>query len=74
VLTLLFASSEPSKVPFYVAGIVLVLWAVLLSVTGLRSESFPPSKGATRGVMAFTGLLVAITVAMAIHTSAFLHH
>jgi hypothetical protein len=73
VQVLLLAAGEPSKVPFYIAGIVLVLWAVALSGLGLSRSDFPGSQGATRGVMAITVALVAIAIAMAVHTSAFIH-
>jgi hypothetical protein len=73
VLALVIASSEPSKVPFYVAGAVLVVWAVAVSAHGIRSPSFPRSLSEQRGVIGVTAVLVVITLAMAIHTSAFLH-
>jgi hypothetical protein len=73
VLNLVIASAEPSKVPFYIAGIVLVLWAVVLSAIGIRKAEFPDSDGQMKGVYAITAVLVVITIAMAIHTSAFIH-
>jgi len=60
---------EPSKTPFYIAGGILALWAVLLGFIGLRSESFPATKSAARGVMAISALLVVLAVAMALITS-----
>jgi MFS superfamily sulfate permease-like transporter len=71
VLTLLFAAGEPSKVPVYIAGAVLVIWAIGLAAVGLTRPSFPYSQRGQRGVMLVTATLAAITVAMSIATSAF---
>jgi len=60
-----------SKVPFYVAGLVLALWAVGLSVYGLRRPGFPSGPAAQRGVIAVSVVLAAVAIAMAIHTSTF---
>lgn len=73
MLNLVLAAVEPSKVPFYVAGIVLVLWAVALSAAGIRKAGFPESDSQMKRVMAVTAVLVVITIALAIHTSAFIH-
>ncbi|MEA2180282.1 MAG: hypothetical protein QOG77_3579 [Solirubrobacteraceae bacterium] len=50
--------AEPSKVPFYVAGGALALWAVVLSAVGIRSPAFPGSATGARGVMAISTVLV----------------
>lgn len=60
---------EPSKTPFYIGGGILALWAVTLGFIGLRSETFPATRGAARGVMGISVLLVAIAVATALITS-----
>jgi hypothetical protein len=69
VLTLLFAAGEPSKVPFYVAGGGLALWAVVLAGIGLTRPSFPYSDRGARGVIAISFVLVVIAIAMAVVTS-----
>jgi hypothetical protein len=69
VLTLLLAASEPSKVPFYVAGGGLALWAVVLAGIGLTRPSFPYSDRGARGVIAISFALVVITISMAVVTS-----
>lgn len=51
---------------FYVFGGVLVLSAVGLSALGLRSESFPPSRIAVAGLIAYFGALVAATTTFAV--------
>ena len=67
--TLLLAAADPSKLPFYLAGFALAAWAVVLALVGLRNPTFPDSARGARGVMLFTFLLVAVTVAMAIVTA-----
>jgi hypothetical protein len=68
-LVLAVDDHEPSKVPFYLAGGALALWAVLLGFIGLRSETFPASNGAQRGVMAISVGLVVLALSMALITS-----
>jgi hypothetical protein len=69
VLTTLLAAAEPSKVPFYLAGGVLALWAVVLAAAGLTRPSFPYGLVGQR-VVALTSLALAVlAIAMAIATS-----
>jgi len=61
--------AEPSKTPFYIAGGVLVLFAVVIAVIGTRgAETFPASKGARNAVCALAALLVAVAMATAVIT------
>jgi len=61
---------ESSKTPFYIAGAVLALFAVLISVLGIRRiDSFPSSKGQARGVIGLAGLLVVAAMAAAVISS-----
>jgi hypothetical protein len=71
IATLLVAvdENEPSKTPFYICGGILALWAVMLGFIGLRSETFPATKSAARGVMGISGLLVVAALASALITS-----
>jgi hypothetical protein len=64
-----FAAEESSKVPFYIAGGALVLWALLVSSFGIRRETFPASQGQARGVMAISVLLIAAAMATAVITA-----
>ncbi len=64
----LLAAAEPSKVPFYIAGGVLVLWAVLLSAIGLRQPTFPDGPRGARGVMLLSFVLIVVTIGAAILT------
>jgi hypothetical protein len=64
------AEGEPDKTLFYVAGALLVAWAVILGFVGItRHDRFPSSAGATRGFMALSALLVAFVMASAVITS-----
>jgi hypothetical protein len=69
---LLLAAGEPSKVPFYVAGGVLAVYAVLLAALGINRPAFPGSERGARAVMGLSFVLVAITIATAVITSAFI--
>ena len=60
---------EPSKVPFYVLGGAAAAWAIVLFAVGMRSESFPGSRGAQRGVIAVSLLLVLGTMASSVLTA-----
>jgi hypothetical protein len=71
VITLLLAAGEPSKVPFYIAGGLLVVWAVALAGVGLTRPAFPYNQRGARGVMAVSVVLMLLAMAMAVITSAF---
>lgn len=59
-----------SKVPFYVAGGVLVAWALLVSIgLGMRQQDFPRTLTAERLVIAVSAVLVVAAVSMAVATS-----
>ena len=61
--------AEPSKTAFYIAGVVLVVFALSISAIGItRIGTFPSSKGQARGVMALAALLVAAAMATAVLT------
>jgi hypothetical protein len=64
----LLAAAEPSKVPFYIAGGVLALWAVVLSGIGLTQPEFPFHQRGARGVMAISFVLIVIALVAAIGT------
>jgi plastocyanin len=63
-------AAVPSKVPFYVAGSVLALWAVLLTAWGIsHAGEFPGSQGRGRLVMLTSFVLVATTMTTAVLTA-----
>jgi hypothetical protein len=69
MLSVLAAVSEPSKVPFYIAGGLLAVWAVVLSAVGLTRPAFPFGVVGQRAVMLVSAVLAVAAVAMAIATS-----
>jgi hypothetical protein len=68
VVPLLLASSEPSKVPWYIAGLLLASWAVILAWIGLSRPEFPYNVRGQRTVIGISLLLVLIALAAAILT------
>ena len=60
---------EPSKTAFYVMGGLAALWAVTLFAIGMRSQSFPGSAAAQRGVIAVSILLVVGAMASSVLTA-----
>lgn len=68
MLDVVFAASEPSKVPWFIAGGVLAVYAVMLATIGLKRPDFPYSRGGERAVIVLTVALVGLAVAMAIVT------
>jgi hypothetical protein len=66
--SLLLAAGDPSKVPFYIAGGVLAVYAVALAAVGLTNPSFPGRGNGGRAVMLLSFLVVAVAIAMAIVT------
>jgi len=57
---ILAAESEKSKVPYFIAGGLFAVWAIVVSLVGLRNPDFPKSPGAGR-----TTLLVSVVLAVA---------
>jgi hypothetical protein len=67
---LALAAEETSKLPFYICGGLLVLWAVLVSTLGIRAhDRFPGSTGARSGVMAISVVLILAAMATAVITA-----
>jgi hypothetical protein len=69
VSQILIAASGTSKVPFYVAGLLLAAWAVVLAAIGLNRPAFPGDLRGQRGVIAISLLLVVIAIGSAVLTS-----
>jgi hypothetical protein len=68
MLSFLFAASEPSKVPFYITGLLLAAWAVVLAGIGLTRTEFPYSVRGQRGVIAISLVFVVLALGAAILT------
>ena len=64
---LLVASTDITA--FHILGAILALWAVVLTVIGVRSHDFPGKGPGTTIVIAFSALLVVGTIAAAIGTA-----
>jgi len=63
-------ATEKSKVPFYIAGGLLIAWALTLSLgIGMRKPDFPGSAAGQRAVVAVSAVLVLAAVATAVLTS-----
>jgi plastocyanin len=68
-LALVLAAGK-SKVPFYIAGGLLVAWALLISMAiGMRRPSFPSGLSQERLVIAISAVLVLATVSSAVIVS-----
>jgi plastocyanin len=61
-------AAAPTKVPYYIAGSVLALWAVLLALWGISHAEFPGSAGRGRFVILTSFVLVAATMSAAVLT------
>jgi len=63
-------AADKSKVPFYVAGGILVVWALVLSLgIGLRRPNFPGSVAGERAVVTISAVLVVAAISTAVLTS-----
>jgi peptidoglycan/LPS O-acetylase OafA/YrhL len=61
---------ESSHVPFYVAGLALVVFALGISAIGImRAETFPSSRGGRAAVVALATVLVVAAMAAAVLTA-----
>jgi hypothetical protein len=63
------SQDEPSKAAFYIAGGLLVAFALVVSAIGIRGETFPPSRGSRAAVMGVGVVLVLATMASAVLTA-----
>jgi hypothetical protein len=68
-LLLITAADKPSKVPFFIIGGALAVYAVILATLGIRRPDFPSNMGGQRGVITLTAVIAVLAVAAAILTS-----
>ena len=62
--------AEKSKVPFFIAGAALVVWALFLALAlGMRKPDFPGGLSGQRAVSGITAVLVLAAVSTAVITS-----
>ena len=71
LVTVIAAAEEAhrSETPFYVFGIALAVFAVVVSVVGFTRPQFPGSEAVARGVMAVGAVLVVIVGALTIYVA-----
>jgi len=71
LVTLIAAAEEAerSETPFFIFGIALAVFAVVISVIGFTRPQFPGSDAAARGVMALGAALVVITGGLIVYVS-----
>jgi plastocyanin len=63
-------AAEKGKAPFFIAGAVLVAWALFVSLAlGLRNANFPGNLGGQRVVSAISAVLVLAALVTAVTTS-----
>ena len=55
---------------YHVCGVVLAIWAVLVSFVGITREDFPATKGSARLVGMVSVLLALATIGSAIYVGA----
>jgi hypothetical protein len=67
--TLLIAAVKRSKVPFFVAGGVLVVWALASAALGTRRSSFPGKSAGLAAYLTATVALVLTTMVLAVATA-----
>ena len=58
-----------SEAPFFIAGAILVSFAIVISVVGFKKPDFPGTDGAARGIMALSATLVVATLSCAIYVA-----
>jgi hypothetical protein len=58
-----------SKTPFYIAGSLFVIWAVVVSLIGINRANFPPGVLGQRVIIAISAALATLAIAMAIATA-----
>jgi hypothetical protein len=68
-LLVLGAIESHSKTAFYIAGGLLVAWAVVVAALGLQRADFPAGTAAERGVIAVSAVLVVAAMATAVITA-----
>ena len=62
-------AAEKSKVPFFICGGALAVWAIVMFAVGMRSQTFPGGPGGQRGVIAVSAVLVVAAMATAVITA-----
>jgi hypothetical protein len=66
---LVIAAEASEKIPFYVLGGLLAVWAVVLAGIGLSRATFPSSAGGEYAVIGISVALAASTIVAAVATA-----
>ena len=61
--------AEKSKVPFFVAGGLFAVWAIVLFAVGMRTQTFPGGQSGERTVIAVSVVLMVAAMATAVITA-----
>ena len=61
--------AEKSKVPFFVAGGLFAVWAIVLFAVGMRTQTFPGGQSGERTVIAVSIVLMVAAMATAVITA-----
>jgi hypothetical protein len=61
--------AEKSKVPFFVAGGLFAVWAIILFAVGMRTQTFPGGQSGERTVIAVSLVLMVAAMATAVITA-----
>jgi len=61
--------AEKSKVPFFVAGGLFAVWAIILFAVGMRTQTFPGGQSGERTVIAVSVVLMVAAMATAVITA-----
>lgn len=64
------AEEHHDETPFFVAGAILVVFSILISIFGFKRPDFPASASAARGVMTLSIALVAAAAVSIVYVSA----
>ena len=64
------AEEHKSETPFFVAGAILVVFSIAISIFGFKRPDFPDTASAARGVMAVSIALVAAAAFSIVYVSA----
>ncbi len=68
-LASILAASDELNVGYTVAGVLFAAWAVVVSIVGLRSETFPKSATQGRAAIMISVVLAASTLGLLIVVS-----
>ncbi len=62
--------SASHEIPYFIAGGLFALWAVVVSIVGLRKPDFPGTSGAGRLTLTVSGVLAVATLGLLIIVTA----